>query len=261
MSLHSSSPSWLAGVLAAGLSLAAIAEPQTLTTPRGATISILADLPEGEGPFPALVLAPGQGYHMQMPLLAKLSTALRGRGVAVLRFDWAFYTQQPQRGEVSADLVPELEDMATVLAHARQHARIDPKRIMAGGKSLGSLVGWRLLQQEGGLKAGLLLTPVCSRQEPGGVVVGELARNYPGLEQEDRPLAWIAGERDPYCDAPLLYQFAGSAGRSVRVSLIGGDHSFKAGPPGEPEVDAQSARNIDLAVQLATDFVVTALKP
>lgn len=261
MSLESSSSRLLAGVLAAGLSLAAAAEPLELSTPRGAKLSVLQDLPAGKGPFPVLILAPGQGYHMQMPLLAKLSAALRERGVAVLRFDWAYYTQKPVRGEPAKDLATEIEDMQAVLEYARNDARLDAKRLMVGGKSLGSLVSWRVLQQQAAVRGGLLLTPVCSRQEDGGVVVGEIASNYPGLSGEDRPLAWIAGEQDPHCEVPLLYQYAGTAGRPMRVSVIGGNHSFLVGKPGETATDAEGERNLNLAVQVAVDFVGTVLKP
>ncbi|GAB3248174.1 alpha/beta hydrolase [Chitinimonas naiadis] len=261
MSLVSPKQALLAPMLAAGMTLAAGAEPIAITTPRGAALSVLQDIPEGAGPFPVLILAPGQGYHMQMPLLERLSASLRDRGVAVLRFNWAYYTQQPQRGEPAQDLATEVEDMQAVLGHARQDARFDPKRIMAGGKSLGSLVTWRLLTAEPALSGGLLLTPVCSSQEDGGVVVAQMNSNYPDLAAEARPLALIAGEQDPYCYSPVLYQYAGSAGRSVRVSVLGGNHSFHVGAVGDKAAEAQSERNIDLAVTVAADFVQSVLIP
>ncbi|QDQ27890.1 hypothetical protein FNU76_16905 [Chitinimonas arctica] len=233
----------------------------SLDTPRGAKLELIADLPEGKGPFPALILAPGTLYHMRQPLLARLAEDLRGRGVAVLRFDWAYFSRDKKSGLPGEGNADELEDMRTVLNFARQDKRLDGKRMMLGGKSLGSLVGWRVFRSAPELQAALLLTPVCSRENQQGVPVAEMDANYPGLAEEKRPLALVSGERDPLCHNPILYSALSRAVRPVRVSIIGGDHGFRLGDGKDAATLAQNERNLALAVHAASDFVLTVLKP
>src|SRR6218665_365978 len=145
----------------------AIAAELSATTTRGTRIEVLGDLPAGRGPFPALVLAPGQGYHKGMPVLDQLARTLVARQVAVYRFDWAYFSRTP-RGRPSEGLALELEDMQAVIALARAEPRVAGARIAVGGKSLGSLLAWRALQADPALTAALLLTPVCSRVPAGG---------------------------------------------------------------------------------------------
>lgn len=56
----------------------------TVTTSRGAKVDAIADFPAGSGPFPAIVLAPGQGYHMVRPALAQTATRLVAAGKSVV---------------------------------------------------------------------------------------------------------------------------------------------------------------------------------
>jgi len=37
-----------------------------ISTPGGVQLEALLDRPEGPGKFPAIVVAPGQGYHMRL---------------------------------------------------------------------------------------------------------------------------------------------------------------------------------------------------
>jgi hypothetical protein len=230
-------------------------EAQKVDTPRGATIEIIEDAPAGNGPFPLLILAPGQAFPMTMPLMEQVSHALVANGVAVIRFNWAFYTQDAKRGSPSGDLSAEVEDMQAVLDFAKAQARFDRQRIAAGGKSLGSLVTWKVLRAQPDLKAGLLLTPIC-----GNSSASSAASNYPGLENEIRPLAFIMGDSDPLCASSNLYRFAADARSPVRVAVIGGDHAFRAHAADQAVAAKQSARNTELAAQLAADFVAQALK-
>ncbi|MFY8118684.1 MAG: alpha/beta hydrolase family protein, partial [Roseateles sp.] len=156
----------LATVLACILSDPLLAQSITAFNTAGERLATLVDIPAGAGPFPALVLAPGQGYHMGMPVLDQMAQAFVTQGYAVFRFNWSYYSAQPRR-QPSADLSQELQELRVVIAAARQHPKVLPDKISVGGKSLGSLVAWQAFRQDPALRSVLLLTPVCSRKPAG----------------------------------------------------------------------------------------------
>jgi dienelactone hydrolase len=232
------------------------ASASTLKTLRGADVEIIIDYPEDVGPRPAVILAPGQGYHARLPLMEKLAKDLATRGIVVIRFNWAYFTKYAKSGKPSGDLSQEVEDMQTVVSAAKTMPRIDAKRIAVAGKSLGSLVGWRVFRDDPALLAGVLLTPVCvdmTKEEPRDAVL----ENYLNLKSNSRPLFLLAGEIDSLCPSRYLYNAAAQLTSNVRVSVIGGAHSFetKDGPSAKKESEA----NLDLAVRLSSDFVVAKL--
>lgn len=215
-------------VLALGLAAAhlAAAENLSVSTSDGRAVAVVADFPPGGGRFAAVVLAPGQGYHMALPAMEATSQALVAQGLAVFRFNWAYFSTEP-RGRPSADLSKELLDLQAVMALARGHAKVAPDQLIVGGKSLGSLVAWRALATDRQLRGALLLTPVCSRLERGETTPrAEALQNYPGFADEQRPSLWVSGHKDPLCAAPLLYGFAAGS-RAARVAIVGGDHGFE----------------------------------
>lgn len=240
------------------IALSVNAETLTARTPRGATLQVLADLPAGAGPFPAVVLASGTGYHMALPVLEQSARRLNAAGIAVYRFNWAYFSPSDGKpGRPSEDLSLELEDMASVLALVRADARVDKDRISVGGKSMGSMVAWRTFRADSTLHSGLFLTPICSRQTKDEAMPRGVAdANYPGLAEESRPMSFIAGDRDPLCAPAFLYRFAASnAGGKARVAVIGGDHSFETQVNATAKGAITHARNIAAAAQGAADFV------
>ena len=84
-------------------------------TQRGTPLELIAEFPTGSGPVPAIVLAPGQGYRLAMPALKQTAKQLLAHGIAVYRFNWMYFTQDPRAGKPSTDLSKELEDLHTVL--------------------------------------------------------------------------------------------------------------------------------------------------
>lgn len=223
-----------------------------VVTPRGATIAVIAEKPPGSGPFPAIVLGSGSSYSKQAPVLEQTAQALLARGIAVYRFDWAYQIAGTPFAEQPKDRRAEIEDMNTVLALARADTAIDSHRLAVGGKSLGSIIAWRVLRATPELKGALLLTPVCSREG----IPDAGAVNYPGLAEENRPLSWILGESDPACPVITLYRFLSGANGAPRVTVVGGDHSFEsAGAP------ARTGPTLDLVARLAADFTRALLGP
>ncbi len=235
--------------------MSAFAEAFLIDSAHGGKVSVIAEFPTGPGPHPAVVLAPGQGYHMRLPALEAVGKALVQSGIAVFRFDWAYFTSEP-RGQPSAGLEKELQDTQAVIAAARGHAMVDRRRIAVGGKSLGSVVAWRAFTADDGLRSALLLTPVCSRVPAGQAVErSEAEENYPGLARQRRPLMLVSGDKDPLCATQVLLRFAASAPTNTRVAIVGGDHGFE--DPGREPAAAATAhgRNLAAVAAVAASFV------
>ncbi len=248
-------PPILALVCTALLFHSAQAEELSTVAASGARLRIVADFPAGEGRHPALVLAPGQGYHMALPAMEATAQALVAQGIAVFRFNWAYFTAEP-RGEPSDDLAQELKDLQAVLALARRHAKVDAGRLAVGGKSLGSLVAWRAFAADPQLRSVLLLTPVCSRVPKGETLPRlEAPENYPGFEAERRPSLWIAGDKDPLCAATLLYGFAARGSGPARVAIVGGDHGYEDRTLPGAAGEAARKRNLSAVSALAAGFM------
>lgn len=236
---------------------AAITAESTLATPRGAIVELLVDIPDGAGPHAALVLAPGQGYHARLPLMDRLAKDLVIRGVAVVRFNWAYFAKDPKTGKPTDDLSTEIEDMQTVLAATKKLPRLDPNRLAVGGKSLGSLVSWQVFRDDASLRAGALLTPVCTNYQSDGKNDATL-HNYPKLNANTRPLLLVSGDSDPLCPNRYLYSAAATIASGARVVVPGGNHNFatKEGPDPKLESDA----NTDVAVRATVEFVTSKLR-
>ena len=237
---------------------AAFADDIDIIGADGRQLSVIASFPSGDGKFPAIILAPGQGYHMNLPVMEEAARSFIGQGTAVFRFNWSYFTAQP-RGKPSEDLSKELQDFQAVLAAARNHPRVAGDKLVVGGKSLGSLVAWRALSADPKLRGALLLTPVCSRVPNGeSQPRPEANENYPGLDTQERPSLWISGDRDPLCSAQVLYTFASSS-RRARVAIVGGDHGFENRALQPAGAETVRKRNIAAVSVLAAAFVSDAV--
>lgn len=235
-----------------------VAEEALVKRGDGANISAIVDLPGGSEKVPAVILAPGQGYHMRLPVLESAARALVAQGFAVFRFNWTYFSSEP-RGKPSADLSLEIQDMQAVISAARAHGRVDERKVSVGGKSLGSVVAWRTFVADQKLQSALLLTPVCSRVPKGeSAAKSEARENYPEFGPERRPSLWVSGNSDPLCEPVSMYGFAAAGQSSARIAIIGGDHSFenKTLPPSQAEAFRNS--NLHLASALAVEFLTEA---
>lgn len=221
-----------------------------IATPRGAAIEVIAEKPSGRGPFPAVVLAAGAGYHMRLPIMQQAAEALLAQGIAVYRFDWAYRVAGTAYAAQPRDRSAEIEDMRTVVALARRDTEIDGSRMAVGGKSLGSIVAWQVLRATPELRGGILLTPVCSQPNAGDAATA----NYPGMSTEQRPRLWVLGDSDALCPVQVFHRFIAAGGQADRIAVISGNHGFEM--PDHRERDQQT---LDLALHLMTDFASTLL--
>jgi len=227
---------------------------QRVDTPRGEPLEVIAQFPAGQlahakAPVPAVIIGSGQGYHMQLPLLEQLAADLLKQGIAVYRFNWAYWVKDPKAGTQSADRRNEIEDFTTVLNLARNDSRIDKTRIVVAGKSLGSIIAWRVFRKTPEVTAALLLTPVCSKPNADA--------NYPEFGNETRKSAWILGDTDPVCNVTEIYRFGSQAKVAAHIAVIHGNHAFEEG---SGDANPLTAKNIDLAVRIAADFVSAAVR-
>lgn len=243
---------------------AVLAETVAATNAAGEQLAVIADFPPGESKYPAIVLAPGQGYHMSLPAMEATARALTEQGIAVFRFNWAYFTAQP-KGQPSSDLSKELQDFQAVLAAARKHPKVMAQNLSVGGKSLGSLVAWRAFAADSQLRSALLLTPVCSRVPKGETLPrSEAKQNYPGLEAVQRLTLLILGDKDPLCAPSVLYAHlaagvaAGSAARLARLAIVGGDHGYEDGRLPAAAAQAALKRNLAAVSSLSASFVAEA---
>lgn len=243
------------------ISTACFAQPIKLKTPRGAQLDVIAEFPAGDGPFATVILAPGQGYHMGLPAMEQTAKEMVMQRIAVYRFNWAYFSNDAKSGQPSKEYAAEIEDMTAVLTKARSDSRVAKDKIAVAGKSLGSFVAWQVLAKNKDIKGGLFLTPVCSEMQSGSVIASSIAaENYPGISNEKRPLAFIAGEADPLCAAPVLYQYAAQASGATRISIVGGNHGFAHPKLTGTLGDEAMKNNVKIVALLAADFVTELMR-
>jgi len=217
------------------------ADAVNVDTPRGSPISVVANFPEGKGPFHAVILGPGTGT-MKQKINEVVERELLKHNIAVFRFEWAFYVKDKNGKPSDTDRSPEIEDFTTVVALAKADKRVDPNAIIVGGKSRGTVIAWQILRNDSTLKGILQLTPVCSKED---FTADQL---YPDIANERRPSLWIAGDADSACNPKTLYSFLSRAGGPARAAIVIGDHGLATEPTSQ------------LTAQLSADFISAAIK-
>ena len=60
-------------------------ESLKVETPRGDVLDVISDIPDGKGPYPAVVLGPGTNYPMALPALEQPTQQLLERRFQVTR--------------------------------------------------------------------------------------------------------------------------------------------------------------------------------
>ena len=226
----------------------------------GRQLEVIVEFPEGPGPFPALIIAPGLRYDMHRPAIACPSNYLLSQGWAVFRFNWRFCTEDAVHGQPSGNLFAELDEFKQVLELARGDRRIDQAKISVAGKSFGSIVAWQLFMLEPDIKSCVLLTPLCSDSSSSAKLAGDELKQareyYPGLEQDRRPLMMLSGDQDPYCELPMLYRFAARESGNLRLVVIKGDHSFACKTQSDEAGEAVFQGNMDLLGRHMENFLL-----
>jgi len=202
-------------------------------------------LPPGAGKVAALIVAPGQGYHRNLPLTQGIAIAAPENGWASLRFDWRYFTADSKQGKPAPDLSAERTDLGAAIAYLRAHPRVDPERIVVVGKSLGSIVVAQVFAKDAALKAAMLLTPVC--REP-----AETPKYYGRSAGDKRPVVMILGDADSVCPLANLQEWARGEKTAVPVVTLPGNHGFHVE---SATSSARNDRNVQQAVAVTVQWV------
>ena len=247
--------------LVPNFSYAFTVETAIVHTARGADVSVALDLPDNlSGKAATVVIAPGQGYHMDLPIVRQLAEKLAGEGKIAVRFNWNYFTADPKNGQPSADLSKEVQDMQAVVDFALADVRVDGGQLVLAGKSLGSMVSYQVFAKNPAAKALVLITPVCTssyddNDQPLPAPVPSGAQNYPEFSAQTRPVFMVLGNADPLCSLPMLYDFLKDTKGNVAMATVGGDHSWNVSKGTDDESARRNAGNITQGVQLAAHWI------
>lgn len=129
-------------------------------------ISGTLTIPEGEGPYPAVVLVHGSGPNDRNSTvgpnrpLKDIAEGLSSSGIAVLRYDKRTYTYQAALGEIMGGFTVReetMDDALEAVAFLRGHDMVDPEQIYLAGHSLGGMLAPRIAEETDALKGLILL--------------------------------------------------------------------------------------------------------
>jgi predicted alpha/beta-hydrolase family hydrolase len=185
---------------------------------QGGAVTTAIDATAGfvAGRTPVVVLAHGAGNDMASPFLEFFATALAERGVAVVRFNFPYKEAMSQRPPDPMRVLIECY-REVVVASARRTGS-PPGALFVGGKSMGGRVA-SVLVAEGLVKPSGLIFLGYPLHKPGRK--DELRSEH--LAEIRRPMLFVQGDRDPFCDLELL------ATERRRLQLAGGLHVVAGG--------------------------------
>jgi dienelactone hydrolase len=187
------------------------------------TLPAVLTMPEGEGPFPAVVLVHGSGPNDRDETIGgnrpfrDLAEGLSSRGIAVLRYDKRTHTHGARMtGDVSID-EEVIDDAVAALAVLRSRPDVDGERVHVLGHSLGGMLAPTIAVRATGLAGAVVMAGPA--RPMGEVIVDQLdwlarqeAEGSPGRASLDSLLAEARGYANGELDAdgsllgvPLAY--------------------------------------------------------
>lgn len=154
----------LAMALALGLCGGSVAETVAFES-RGAQIPATVVIPDGEGPFPLVVMAHGHGGSREENIgFASVAEALRGKGIASIRMDFpgcGESTESFQRNTLSN----MMRDVIAAVAFALENDPVDAGRIGIFGYSMGGRIALELMAESAlDFSGAVLLAPAASTE-------------------------------------------------------------------------------------------------
>jgi predicted alpha/beta-hydrolase family hydrolase len=185
----------------------------------GEHASIPALYEAGDSPVALLLLAHGAGAPMRHPHLARLSSLLAERGVAVLRYEFPYASAGKKRPDPPAVLHATVRRAAAFAS--RTHSDLP---LFAGGRSMGGRMTTQVAAA-GGLSGvrGIVLFAFPLHQPKRPAV--ERAEHLGAVTQ---PMLFLQGTRDDLADLELVRQvIAPLGGRATLYVSEDADHSFR----------------------------------
>jgi predicted alpha/beta-hydrolase family hydrolase len=184
-----------------------------------------------------VVLAPGQGYHRDLPLMKRSAELFAEAGFTAVRFDWAYFTA---KGQPADDLATEVADTDAAVAFAKKLAGV--KHVFLAGKSLGSIVAakWAVAHPKDLAGLALLTLPIHDPADPAMAA----ARAAPARAVPYEALV-VCGDADPLAPRKELYAFCAAMERTPQLVVVPGDHGFN----GPKKDEAEKLENVELAAR------------
>lgn len=185
----------------------------------GETVGSVWALPDGfrRGQSDAAVLAHGAGSDMNQRFIRFFHEGLARAGLLAVRFNFPY----KEKGRKAPDPAPKLEScFRRVLGEVRREAR--PRRLFAGGKSMGGRIASHLAAQgeaiDGLFLLGYPLHPPNRPDRPRTDHLGAIRC----------PTLFVQGSRDALCRLDLLGEALEKLAPKPELHVVeGGDHSFK----------------------------------
>jgi len=192
--------------------------PERLAIEAGKAGTVSALLLSPKSPRACFVFAHGAGAGMTHPFMEKFANGLCERGVASLRYQFAYMERGGKRPDAPA--VAQATVRAAVAMAAKNLPRLP---LIAGGKSFGG----RMTSQaqaidplEGVSGLAFVGFPLHASGKPSTDRAEHLARI-------DIPMLFLQGSRDTLADAALIETVVKRLGPLAKLHLVdGADHSF-----------------------------------
>ncbi len=182
----------------------------------GPTLEALLHPPEGEPPFPGVVIChphPQYGGNMYNNVVGALVRAVTGVGAAALRFNFRGVGASEGAYDNGAG---EMEDVLAALGALRSQPEVKADRVALAGYSFGAMVMLRAASDRDDLAA--VISVANPTQRGPKVEIHMLA-----------PTLFVVGDRDQYCDGQLLLEYRDQIGEDVTVEIVPGVDHFWAG--------------------------------
>ena len=187
-----------------------------IETGKGSSVSAILMRPQGARA--CFVFAHGAGAGMTHPFMATVASGLCERGIATLRYQFAYMEKASRRPD------PPAVAQATVRAAvAEAGRRCSGLPLIAGGKSFGGRMTSQA--QAAAPLAGVVGLAVFGFPlHPAGKPSADRAKH---LADIDIPMLFLQGSRDSLAELKLLEPMVGKLGASALLHLVdGADHSF-----------------------------------
>ncbi len=162
------------------------------------------------------VCAHGAGGHMGDRSVLAITSAIRERGIGIVRFNFFYRAHGQKRPDAMPRLLTCLE---AVVATAREEAK--PTTLVLGGRSMGGRAASVLVSQGAACDGLLLLAyPLHPPGQPEKLRVAHL----PDIAV---PVLCLSGTRDPFCTPELMHAAIDPLGANWQLHwLEHADHSF-----------------------------------
>jgi predicted alpha/beta-hydrolase family hydrolase len=170
----------------------------------------------------ALILAHGAGQGMDSPFMQFFHQGLAERGWLTVRFNFDYMEEGRKMPDSQSKLQARYRSVIHEVAEAYR-----PRRIVAGGKSMGGRVASHIAGSEPVAGLVFLGYPLHPAGRPDRMRDAH-------LYELDRPMLFVSGSRDNLAEQSLLEQIVGRLRPRADLHWIeGADHSLQRGRSGK----------------------------